>query len=95
MFFKLYHADNFNTKNSKNFPNGYTHVANVECPNIDDVFHLTNHIDMSWWYNKWVDCIVESRSTSIGDIVINTATNEAFICAQYGWEKLKKVSKTV
>jgi hypothetical protein len=93
MFFEVHHADNptFNVKDAESFPQGYTHVANVECPKISDVYRLTNHVDYAWWDNKWVECIKMGRSTSVGDIVIDTESGDTFVCAPFGWEKIERV----
>jgi hypothetical protein len=93
MFFRVYHAENptFRKEQADNFPQGYNHVANVECPQMSDVFRYTNHIDTAWWTNKWVDCLVKSRSTSVGDVIQDTESGDYFVCAPFGWDKIERV----
>jgi len=76
MIFKVYHDKNptfgmgeppeFNRQN-------FELVAEVECDpqNYGDVFRLTNHIDTPWWENSEVKCIKQSRSTSVGDVIVS------------------------
>lgn len=59
-------------------------VAEVECGELDDVFQLTNHIDHDWWDNKGVTLIKQSRSTSVGDVVV-ASDGQKFRCLMAGW----------
>lgn len=51
-------------------------VATIEMPEVADVdaledaFRLTNHIDDPWWENEGVTLTKESRSTSVGDVIV-------------------------
>lgn len=64
-------------------------VARVEAMTIDDVFGLTNHIERRWQENEGVlEAQAGARSTSVGDIVIDTETQIAWLCARFGWKAL-------
>ena len=53
-----------------NWPEEYHLVASVEAENLDQAYAKTQHIDQQWWQNTGVELLAESRSTSIGDILI-------------------------
>lgn len=76
----------------------YRLVATVETPDLEEAFHLTNHIRRSWTENKGVTAHVpQPRSTSVGDVVALIDGNVAnvFLCASAGWTDLglRPVSK--
>jgi hypothetical protein len=53
------------------WPLRYTQVAIVNVASPNYAFQLTNHIDEPWWENNGVELVGgETRSTSIGDIII-------------------------
>jgi len=96
MLFKVFHADEptFCVVEARcpeileEFPNGFTHVANVECADLEKVFYLTNHVDCSWLEHAEVEVLVETaRSTSVGDIVVDSEGN-IFLCMSSGWKNL-------
>lgn len=65
----------------------YTLVAEVFASSLEEVFELTNHIHHPWWENKKVKCIKQSRSTSVGDIVI-TPGGQHYKCEAVGWKEI-------
>lgn len=67
------------------FPDDYTHVADVQADTLDQVFQLTNHIDLPWWKNDGVTIKIgqASRSTSIQDVV--KVGNQLFVVAPVGY----------
>ena len=69
-----------------NFPKGFEEVATVDTADINGVFRLTNHIDCEWWNNVEVTLVKESRSTSVGDVVVDAEGNR-FLCDKIGWSK--------
>ena len=72
------------------FPKGFTKVAIVLAECLDHVFRATNHIDKPWWENPEVQWYKpESRSTSVGDIVIDQSC-DIFYCDRVGWKKLNE-----
>jgi len=89
MLFKVYHANepNFGMGKPPKFPQEFTHVANVDTATIDEVYRLTNHIGYAWWESKWVDCIKQSRSTSVGDVVVDS-NGKIFRCENVGWKEI-------
>jgi hypothetical protein len=87
MKLKVYHAKepNFGMGEPIEFnDDNFDLVAEVECENLGDVFRLTNHIDESWWKNEGVTLVKESRSTSIGDVVV-ASDDQKFRCLDAGW----------
>lgn len=95
MKFKVYHREElaslFDKDAGKDFPEGYSLAASVECDNIDEVFRVTNHIDESWTENPEVKELHDPRprSTSVGDVVVSEdENNQAYLCAGMGWEKI-------
>lgn len=65
-------------------------VAVVIANDLEDLFTKTNHIHSNWTANDGVDFAVDDvRSTSVGDIVIDYDTGEAFICASFGWDDIE------
>jgi len=88
MLFKVYHCKNstfgsglppeFNDEN-------FELVAEIESPNSDDVFRITNHIDEAWWNNPEVRSYTHgSRSTSVGDIIVGD-DDVRRRCENTGW----------
>ena len=69
----------------------YKAVALVESVNVEDVFRITNHIESNWTNNREVFAVLgdRHRSTSVGDIAVNLDTNEAFLCASCGWDRVE------
>ena len=52
----------------------YRYVATVESDDLDKVYELTNHIDSDWQENDRVTVAknARNRSTSVGDVLINS-----------------------
>jgi len=87
MKLKVYHArkPNFRDDGIPIFnDDNFELVARVECGQLEDVFYLTNHVEHAWWENEGVDCVKESRSTSVGDVVV-TEDGTKFLCRGAGW----------
>lgn len=90
MKYKLYHEKDpdFGVSTHKaKFPEDFEHVADVEAETLHDVFSLTNHIDDVWYKNEGVTVIKESRSTSVGDIVVDEA-GVKHRCDPIGWTQI-------
>jgi hypothetical protein len=88
MLFAVHYADepNFGTGAHPQFPEAYTHVANVDTATIDEVFRLMQNLGYAWWENKWVDCLKQDRSMSVGDVVVCDAGT--FRCEMIGWAEI-------
>lgn len=73
------------------FPRDYNLVAKVECDDIDEAYHLTNHISAPWWANRAVELIgaPNHRSTSVGDVIHDTETDTYYACAPMGWDEFE------
>lgn len=87
MQLKVYHArePNFRDDEPQEFNDAnFELVAEVECAQFEDVFYLTNHVDHAWWENEGVTCVKQSRSTSVGDVVV-TEDGTKFLCRGTGW----------
>ena len=78
----------FNQKTFTPHMEDYKHVASVYATDIEEVFRDTNHIDREWWENENVNLVEKSRSTSVGDVVVDNKLN-VFVCASSGWIKTK------
>ena len=89
MCYQVFHAinPNYGFGEPPQFPSEYELVANVETTELEDVFRLTNHIE--WEKNSQVEEVKPSRSTSVGDIVVD-ATGHAFLCERIGWKEIAK-----
>ena len=87
MKLKVYHAKQptFGFGEPQEFSDAnFDLVAEVVCPGLEDVFYLTNHVDHAWWENEGVTCIKQSRSTSVGDVVV-AEDDTRFLCRGTGW----------
>jgi len=87
MKLKVYHAKqpNFRDDIPVDFDDDkFDLVAEVEVEEFGEVFFLTNHVDYAWWENESVTCIKQSRSTSIGDVVV-APDGQKFRCLGSGW----------
>lgn len=62
-------------------------VAVVRCPDLGDVFGLTNTHHGDWWNNPEVLAFREARSLSIGDVVI-TEEGEIYTVAPNGYGRV-------
>jgi len=72
----------------------YNMVAMVEALNTNDVFMVTNHIEKPWWENsEIIKHYINTRSTSIGDIIVEfdfkTPAAKAFIVSGLGFKEVK------
>ena len=69
-------------------------VYNVD--NIEKTFELTNHIDHDWTENRKnviaLNPTVGKRSTSVGDIVLDTVKEKAFLVSGCGFRELNQES---
>ena len=73
------------------FPVGFMKVATVACVDIEDVFRATNHIDRPWTENPEVVALPVGnrvRSTSVGDVIVASATGEAWVVDAFGMSVL-------
>jgi hypothetical protein len=65
----------------------YELVARVDARSMDEVFRIANFVcdeDASL-----IEVVGEMHSLSVGDIVHNLETDETFVCANYGWNKIE------
>lgn len=70
----------------------FVKVATLKTSKLETAFRLTNTIDAPWWENQGVEKHFTEegcRSTSVGDVVVNETTKEAFLCCAIGWSPLK------
>lgn len=89
---QVYHDKMFNPVESREriFPDDFLLVAEVDSNNVEDIYVLTNHIDQAWWNNLGVKKIVESRSTSIGDVVV-LESGDIYVCRTLGWVNIGNI----
>jgi hypothetical protein len=65
----------------------YEIVARVDARSMDEVFRIANFVcdeDASL-----IEVVGEMHSLSVGDIVHNLETDETFVCANCGWNKIE------
>lgn len=72
-------------KNDEWFDEMCKKVAEVDCETLSDVFFYTNHVECAWWEHDCVTAFKETRSTSVGDLVVNPAGN-FLLCCPIGWK---------
>lgn len=89
---QVFHDKDFNPVQTRDrvFPDDFMLVAEVDTDKLEDVFCLTNHIDSAWWNNPGVKHFVESRSTSTGDVVVQS-DGTVFVVRTMGWTKVGNV----
>lgn len=69
-------------------------VADVDC-SMDDLFRVTNSIECGWFKNDEVTVTSDKgfmSSSSIGDLFVNSETEEVFLFTQKGIVQLDNVS---
>jgi hypothetical protein len=64
----------------------YELVCFVKARTLDEVFRIGNFIVES--DEQYRTPVKEMHSLSVGDIVHNLETNETWVCAGYGWDKI-------
>lgn len=75
------------------FPDDFVKVAEVDVPELDQAYELTNHIGSAWHRANMaeVEPLVENpRSTSVGDIIVDR-NNIVHICMMVGWQQIGKI----
>ena len=79
---------NFGMGEMGQFPEDFQLVAEVATEDLEEVYHLTNHIDTDWTTNAGVTPKQERvRSTSVGDVVV-LQNGSRHLCASCGWEAI-------
>lgn len=65
-------------------------VALVDTDDLEDAYRLTNHTGIDWWDQPNVIALVKSRSTSVGDVLIDAEGQahrvEAMGFSPFSWE---------
>jgi len=90
MRFQVYHAKNPTFQAPHPSLNECSWVATVEANDLDEVFLLTNHIDKPWWGDDGIITFKpDSRSTSVGDLVLMESGGRWFRCEMAGWTEEK------
>lgn len=64
----------------------YEFVAAVKAKTLDDVFRIGNFVDPK--DRNSIAVIGQMRSISVGDIIVDVYTDEAWVVAQYGFEPI-------
>lgn len=67
----------------------YRKAAEVCTNDLDDAYMLTNSIDCGWWQNDLVKAVplASRRSTSMGDMLVDTADGRRYTVATFGFEE--------
>jgi len=81
--YRVYHID---WTSNENVREAYEIVAFVEAEDLDAAFRDTNTIENYWWENENVTEIVDkTRSTSVGDIIVEDETGIAYTVDMFGF----------
>lgn len=71
------------------YARGYQLAAVVFTDDLDNAFHLTNHVTCDWTENSNVFASSgPQRSTSVGDIVMD-ADGKMHVCLPFGWQQIE------
>jgi hypothetical protein len=62
----------------------YTPVMNVEAESLDHVYHLTN----VWNDESKIERLSPCRSTSVGDLILDTETDNLYMVDGYGFRNV-------
>jgi len=62
-------------------------VAVLSASKLDDVFYMTNIGGTE--LEKNIERVGEMTSVSVGDIVVDLTTEQAYVCASVGWEAIE------
>jgi hypothetical protein len=73
------------------WPQRHTLVAKIHTTDLDMAYGLTQHIERPWWHNGSVDLIQESRSTSIGDVIVDTVSGVAYSVEMVGFAQVAEI----
>lgn len=74
----------------------YLRVATVEAEDLDEAYMLTNSIDHPWDQNPEVEFLAPTRdsntarSLSVGDVLVDLDTDQAFMVDRLGFKTLPK-----
>jgi hypothetical protein len=69
----------------------FQHVADVQAEGLEQVFALTNHQEASWISHPhitWHATDVPLGSTSVGDAIVDTQTEQAWLVLPSGFRAL-------
>ena len=69
----------------------FRYVAEVQAEQLEQVFALTNHQETSWTRHPaiiWHATDGPVRSTSVGDVIVNTQTGQAWLVMPSGFRAM-------
>jgi hypothetical protein len=69
--------------------NEYDFVGIIDGKSLDDVFRISNTCGMFPELESLIERVMPMHSLSVGDIVHNLTTDETYVCASFGWTKIK------
>ncbi len=69
------------------WPASYQEVAHVEARSLEEVYFKTQHLETVWWHNRGVKALQMSRSTSVGDVIIDEQS-DLWVVAVNGFVRL-------
>lgn len=76
----------------KIWPDDYELVARVDVNNPEEAYYLTQHLNFEWWKNKGVDLVKKSRSTSVGDVLIDVNTGDILLVENIGLSVIGRIN---
>ncbi len=65
----------------------YEVVARVNARTLEECFRIGNFICEE--DAALIEMVGEMHSLSVGDIVVDLETEQAYVCASFGWEKIE------
>ena len=66
----------------------YEFVALIDAQSLDHVFHISNACDIDEKLETLIERIQPMHSVSVGDIIHNLTTDETFVVANYGFDRI-------
>jgi hypothetical protein len=61
-------------------------VARVDARTLDECFRIANFVCED--DATLIEVVGKMHSLSVGDIVVDLETDQAYVCASFGWEKI-------
>jgi hypothetical protein len=75
------------SKEIEDISDEFEFVAQCDARSLDEVFRIANFVCEE--DESLIEVVGKMHSLSVGDIVHDLTTDETFVCANYGWEKIE------
>ncbi len=91
--FTILHAVNGNFFAEEIPIEAYKRIADIECDSLDDVFRLSQNLTSNGWIAHKIvtpfEGIPQARSTSVGDLIYEDASDSYFMVENIGFSRVK------